>query len=96
MPERYFDSPGHPAEKPFSHPFGFGRRVCPGRYVADASIWAGIVSLLATYRIVHAKDERGRVVEVKEEFDTGLSVCPKSFRCRFEKRWDGVGALLSD
>ncbi|EIW83715.1 cytochrome P450 [Coniophora puteana RWD-64-598 SS2] len=96
MPERYLDSPGHVAEKPFSHPFGFGRRICPGRYVADGSVWATIVSVLATFRIVNAKDGNGESIEVKEEFLSGLAVRPKPFRCGFEKRWNGVETILGD
>lgn len=96
MPERYIDSPGCTAEKPFAHPFGFGRRICPGRYVADGSVWASIVTILATLRVVHAKDEKGETIEVKEEFSSGLAVRPKPFKCQFEKRWSDVDFLLND
>ncbi|KAF8134907.1 hypothetical protein EV363DRAFT_1396372 [Boletus edulis] len=30
--------------------FGFGRRVCVGRYVAEASLWAAIVNMLTLFR----------------------------------------------
>ncbi|KAF8904507.1 cytochrome P450 [Mucidula mucida] len=31
--------------------FGFGRRVCVGRWAADASMWIAIVSILAVFRL---------------------------------------------
>ncbi|KAG1829670.1 cytochrome P450 [Suillus variegatus] len=34
-----------------SFAFGFGRRVCVGRYVADASLFAAIVNILAVFRV---------------------------------------------
>ncbi|KAG1751275.1 cytochrome P450 [Suillus paluster] len=34
-----------------SFAFGFGRRVCVGRYVADASLFAAVVNILAIFRV---------------------------------------------
>ncbi|KAF9243525.1 cytochrome P450 [Melanogaster broomeanus] len=52
-PERFLasekDNNGVPLDVP-SFAFGFGRRVCVGRYVADASLWAAIASMLAVFR----------------------------------------------
>jgi len=48
LPERFLAS-----EKVIETPsfaFGFGRRVCVGRYVAEASLWAAIVNMLALFR----------------------------------------------
>ena len=42
--------------------FGFGRRVCPGRYMAYEFIWITIVSVLASFNIEKAKDEHGRLI----------------------------------
>ncbi|KIJ66855.1 hypothetical protein HYDPIDRAFT_108787 [Hydnomerulius pinastri MD-312] len=55
-PERFLSSEkgstsasSDPLDVP-SFAFGFGRRVCVGRYVADASLWAAIVNMLAVFR----------------------------------------------
>ncbi|KAJ8581852.1 cytochrome P450 [Rhizopogon salebrosus TDB-379] len=34
--------------------FGFGRRICVGRYVADASLFAAVVNILAVFRVERA------------------------------------------
>ena len=39
--------------------FGFGRRACPGRWLAYDSLWISIASLLATFDILPAKDRNG-------------------------------------
>lgn len=51
----------------------FSRRACPGRYLADQNVWAGIVTLLATLRFGKAHDEFGNEIEVKVELTSGIS-----------------------
>jgi len=67
--------------------FGFGRRNCVGRYVADASVWAGIVSMLAVFNIRKAKDEQGKDIEVEPQWTTGLAIHPRPFTCCIEPRF---------
>ncbi|KAJ7205366.1 cytochrome P450 [Mycena rebaudengoi] len=55
-PERYLNPDGNLNDDDTVLAFGFGRRVCVGRYAADATVWATIVSVLATFRI--AKSQR--------------------------------------
>ncbi|EIW83763.1 cytochrome P450 [Coniophora puteana RWD-64-598 SS2] len=54
--------------------FGMGRRICPGRYMSDALMWAAIVSILAAFRIEKATDRSGREIEVEEKFTPGLAM----------------------
>ncbi|KAG0708159.1 cytochrome P450 [Suillus ampliporus] len=61
--------------------FGFGRRICPGRYFAELSLWAAMVSMLSTIRITKAKDSEGIDIPVIPEYTTGLIVQPKPFAC---------------
>ncbi|KAI0315374.1 CyP450 monooxygenase [Amylostereum chailletii] len=67
-PERYLD----PETKSPDAVFGFGRRVCPGRHMAHASLWISIASILATFDVCHAVDELGQKVEVTEDFASGI------------------------
>ncbi|KAF8921828.1 cytochrome P450 [Mucidula mucida] len=46
--------------------FGFGRRICPGRYVAVNSAYVAISSLLWAFTISSEKDENGNDVEVDD------------------------------
>lgn len=52
--------------------FGFGRRICPGRHLARASVWIGIASVLATFDLVKRSDESGDVIEPPCEYTSGL------------------------
>jgi len=87
-PERHFASdgtllPDTIAAKPM---WGFGRRGCPGRFVAEAATWSAVVHLLAAFRITKAKDEAGKEIEVKEEFTSGVVCRPVPFQCSFVLR----------
>ncbi|KAG2145572.1 cytochrome P450 [Suillus cothurnatus] len=87
-PERHFASdgtllPDTIASKPM---WGFGRRGCPGRFVAEAVTWSAVVHLLAAFRITKAKDEAGKEIEVKEEFTSGVVCRPVPFQCSFVLR----------
>ncbi|KAF8844764.1 cytochrome P450, partial [Paxillus ammoniavirescens] len=50
-PERFLDSDGTLNQDTISYVFGFGRRICPGRHFADASLWSAIASVLAVFKI---------------------------------------------
>lgn len=59
MPERHMSKVA--VEEPsngrddISFAFGFGRRVCVGRHVADASLFAAVVNILAVFRVERAQ-----------------------------------------
>ena len=69
-PERFL-SP-HPEPDPVPTVFGWGRRICPGLHLAEASLWIYAASLLATMTIRPVKDEKGAEVLPKEEFTPGI------------------------
>lgn len=51
--------------------FGYGRRICPGRYFAQDAVWLGIASILAAFKIEKATDKFGKTVEPHAEFSPG-------------------------
>jgi cytochrome P450 len=55
-PERFLGTKPEPDPR---WAFGFGRRVCPGRQLADASVFLTIACTLATLRISKAVDKGG-------------------------------------
>ncbi|OAX32393.1 cytochrome P450 [Rhizopogon vinicolor AM-OR11-026] len=72
-PERFIDANGSLTDDdPKEYVFGQGRRVCPGRYTADASIWCAIATIFATLDISSAKDDQGNVINFTPKFTTGL------------------------
>lgn len=42
--------------------FGFGRRGCPGKYMAYESLWLAAACVLAVFDIAPAKDEHGKPI----------------------------------
>ncbi|KAF9262274.1 cytochrome P450 [Marasmius fiardii PR-910] len=84
-PSRFLPSPNGKGEPLFNTvAFGFGRRICPGRYFADLTLWNAIANILATLEIVPAKDEAGDEKIPELVFTEGLVRCV-SFRSRLPK-----------
>ncbi|KAF5353638.1 hypothetical protein D9757_012449 [Collybiopsis confluens] len=81
-PERFLDSPKGPFRSINDiTAFGFGRRVCPGRYMAEDSVWLAIASVLATLNVGKAKDEEGNEIEPSGEYTPGPFFShPKPYR----------------
>ena len=48
-------------------------RICPGRHLADASVWIVMVSILAAFDILPPKDAQGKEVAPDIKFITGLT-----------------------
>ncbi|EIN11991.1 cytochrome P450 [Punctularia strigosozonata HHB-11173 SS5] len=61
-PNRFLDASGAlDATVPdITQSFGFGRRICPGRYMAWDSMWIAVAGMLATFDIANAVDETGQ------------------------------------
>ncbi|KAG7095593.1 hypothetical protein E1B28_006323 [Marasmius oreades] len=86
-PDRFTGIDGRKVEEdPRQVVFGFGRRVCPGLYVAEASIWIQMALMLACLRIEKAADEHGRVLEPEVAFTTAIVSYVKPFPYRIVTR----------
>jgi len=77
--------------------FGFGRRICVGRYVANNSMFIQIAMLLWGFRITPAKDANGKDIlpDSMKSVDAGLVVRPEPFRCSITPRSDDVRSIIS-
>lgn len=95
-PDRFIpQSAGGPGEPFPVGQFGFGRRVCVGRYLAEASMWIVIASLLAAFDIERAYDEQGNEIIPEVELTNGLTSHPKPFRCVLRPRSKKAEVLVS-
>ncbi|ORY18569.1 cytochrome P450 [Clohesyomyces aquaticus] len=93
-PERHLDYPGHPAEPdPRQYIFGFGRRICPGRYVADNALFLKISQSLAVFKIEKFV-ENGKVVEPEVKFEPGVISHPLPYRTQVEARSNAHRRLI--
>jgi len=74
-PDRYMVPLSDPqAEKerdPLTYAFGYGRRVCPGLHLAEASMFLSIAMTLSAYNIRQKRDAGGNVIELKLDYSTG-------------------------
>jgi cytochrome P450 len=66
-PERWL-APGAPTFPDAA--FGFGRRECPGRFMARESVWAAIAGVLAAFEILPVEDD-----PPKELYTSGIVAC---------------------
>ncbi|KAL1738285.1 cytochrome P450, partial [Schizophyllum fasciatum] len=78
-PDRYLsrENGGRGEPLPTAH-FGFGRRICPGRFVGEASVFMGIATLLHVFTFYKAKDEDGKEITVNPataEYVSGTARC---------------------
>ncbi|KAF5385579.1 hypothetical protein D9757_006779 [Collybiopsis confluens] len=94
-PERFLELP----KGPFTSindisAFGFGRRVCPGRYMADNSVWLAIASVLATLNLRRATDEAGNEIGISGEFTNVFFSHPKPYKCSIVPRSPSAKELI--
>ncbi|KIK91718.1 hypothetical protein PAXRUDRAFT_148866 [Paxillus rubicundulus Ve08.2h10] len=86
-PERFLTAEGTLTDdNPADYIFGFGRRICPGRYTADASVWSAIATMLATLEFALAKDAEGKDITPTPKYVNGLARHPETFPCRISPR----------
>ncbi|KZV88589.1 cytochrome P450 [Exidia glandulosa HHB12029] len=83
-PERFI---GEKAERdPWDIIFGFGLRRCPGRYLADATLFIAIAKLLAAFEFRPEVDAAGRETIPLEQWTSGPNCGPKPFQCQIIAR----------
>ncbi|KAF2641396.1 cytochrome P450 [Massarina eburnea CBS 473.64] len=90
--KKLFDSPSefHPERwlnRAHVSNFGYGRRVCTGRFIARRSVHLGIARLLWAFNI-KSKDGKRPIVD-ESFFTAGFVSVPKPFEVVFEPRDDG-------
>ncbi|KAF7348414.1 O-methylsterigmatocystin oxidoreductase [Mycena sanguinolenta] len=95
-PERFLNADGQLNTDDRILGFGFGRRICIGRYAADAIVWATMVSVLSTFNISKAKDANGNTIEIEVAFLHGVVSHPKPFKCDITPRNDGARKLIEN
>ncbi|KAJ6495261.1 cytochrome P450 [Mycena sanguinolenta] len=97
-PERFLNSDGklNPKVKDPEAPWGFGRRICPGRKMANSTMFITIASILATFDISAAVDDSGRTIEASGEYGCGMLRYPKPFKCNIKPRSKEAAALISE
>ncbi|KAG7085837.1 hypothetical protein E1B28_003374 [Marasmius oreades] len=94
-PDRFISTPGKPVQKdPRQICFGFGRRICPGLNLAEASVWLCIVMSLAVFNITPVMSEDGKPIIPELENTNGTISFPVPFKCNVKPRSEKTLALI--
>ncbi|RDX53247.1 cytochrome P450 [Lentinus brumalis] len=94
-PDRFMKTPGHePETDPRSMVFGFGRRICPGLQLADASVFLAVAISLAAFKIEKVV-ENGQVLEPSTEYTTGTVSHPAPYKCEIKPRSAKAEAIIA-
>lgn len=94
-PERFLSTTPEP--DPHTLSFGFGRRICPGRVLADSSIYLGVAQPLAVFNISKAKSESVNNEQSGDgelHFTPGVISHPVPFRASIKPRSPKHEALI--
>ncbi|KAJ3485898.1 hypothetical protein NLI96_g4619 [Meripilus lineatus] len=94
LPERFLSKPDGFGEPLPSVVFGFGRRICPGRWLAQSEMWIAIASILSVFDIKPIQNNQGEDVLPPPEFHVSLTSHPKPFQCRVLPRSDKAKTVL--
>lgn len=74
--------------------FGFGRRKCPGRYMAYESVWIEMVNVLSSFTLSKKKDAQGRVITPPMDLAHGVITHLKPFPFHAELRSARHGEMI--
>jgi len=85
-PARFLPKPEGKGEPYFTPVFGFGRRICPGRFLADDSLWIAVATILATLTISNTLDEHGNKIIPSTMMNEGVTSRPMDLKCRISPR----------
>ncbi|KAH9033933.1 cytochrome P450 [Lactarius hengduanensis] len=98
-PARYLDEKGQvklmDGREEGHASFGYGRRVCPGRHVAERTLGIDFATLLWAMRFKRPEGAEGEL-DVHTVVYTGLSAYPVPFKCKIVPRFAEAEALLKD
>ncbi|TFK66639.1 cytochrome P450 [Pluteus cervinus] len=76
--------------------FGFGRRLCPGRWFSDNSLFTVVSCVTAVYDITRKADADGNVLPLEPGMTSGLLSYPVPFECTIKPRSKAAEALVRE
>lgn len=85
-PERFLETVQKAEPDPRTWTFGYGRRACPGRYVADNALFVTIAQSLAVFKIQKPVDANGTVIEPELKFEPGVVSHPIPYKASITPR----------
>lgn len=99
-PDRYLHSDGlksHETLVEGHSSFGFGRRICPGQYLAAKNVWIAITRLLWGFDITPGLDGNGHPVQISPgDCTSGLTSKPIKFPANITIRSENHGRTIKE
>ncbi|KAI0788021.1 cytochrome P450 [Fomes fomentarius] len=96
-PERWLGQGDRRQEThPLNAAFGFGRRICPGQYLAEKIVFTTMARMLALFDISPVKDENGKSIIPSDDSTNGGITFPTPFRCVIEPRSPRTAEVLQN
>ncbi|TCD64489.1 hypothetical protein EIP91_004050 [Steccherinum ochraceum] len=99
MPERFLNADNtfnDNVRDPATLAFGFGRRICPGRYFALNNIAIVVATVLHTCKIETAKDASGKPISLRTEQSSITISSPLDIPCGSKARSESMARLVSE
>ncbi|KAJ3782567.1 cytochrome P450 [Lentinula aff. detonsa] len=87
-PTRFLEGGG--ARPVLDYVFGFGKRECPGRFLAEASVWITIASVLKCFNIAKLEDS-GKTITARR---SGVIHGTTSLECKVIPRHDAYREMI--
>ncbi|CAZ82488.1 unnamed protein product [Tuber melanosporum] len=100
IPERYLGSGKIDRMEPYPHrdghsAFGWGRRICPGKQLAENSLFITITRVLWAFNISKATDKHGQEITPNIfAYTDGFNSKPQPFQCRIRSRTPGIQQII--
>ncbi|KAJ7362535.1 cytochrome P450 [Mycena albidolilacea] len=66
--------------------FGYGRRACPGQFMAMDELWITVASILAAFNITRAIGDTGKGIEPTSRYLSSVSSIQLPFKCCVQPR----------
>ncbi|EIW62519.1 cytochrome P450 [Trametes versicolor FP-101664 SS1] len=97
-PERFLKDgkPNPDVLDPAAFVFGYGRRICPGRHFADASLFMLTATVLHTLTISAPLDAHGHPVKLEGKMTAGVISYPEPFEADIKSRGSWAEALVRE
>jgi len=94
IPERFINAAPGTIIDPYTYVFGFGRRICPGRYVAINLLFIVISSVLAAFELSKPADGNGNDLPFDPKFNPNAICYPEPFECRIRPRSNAIVEVI--
>ncbi|KAF9448530.1 cytochrome P450 [Macrolepiota fuliginosa MF-IS2] len=93
IPERFFDD-GKLNDDSRVLGFGFGRRLCPGQYLASATVWLSMVTVLAAFDIGLPYDLDGNLIKTQRIYVKADALHLSPYKCSITPRSTNARKLI--